>query len=638
MAAKKTNKGSLTINSENIFPIIKKWLYSDHDIFIRELISNGVDAVTKMKRLASLGEAELEEGEQFRVTVYASPKDKTLTFEDNGIGMTAEEVDKYINQIAFSGATDFLEKYKDKDQNDQIIGHFGLGFYSAFMVAEKVEIETMSYQEGAKGVHWECDGGTEFTMSEVSGLSRGTRITLYMAEDSLEFCNEFKCREVIGKYCSFMPVEIYFVNEDKAKEKAEAPEQKKAEEKKKAAAKKKAKKDEDDLIGDTPAEETEDTTHDDIVETDDADEPEEKEEPINDTHPLWMKTPGDCTDEEYKDFYQKVFYDFKEPMFWIHLNMDYPFNLKGILYFPRINPNMDQLEGKVKLYNNQVFVADNIKEVIPEFLLVLKGVIDCPDLPLNVSRSALQNDGFVRKISDHITKKVADKLIGMCKNHRDEYEKLWDDLSPFVKFGCLRDDKFNEKMKDYIIYKNLEGKYVSLAEYLEAAKETHENQVFYVTDEQLQAKYIELFKAEGVEPFEFKVGTMIEVPRAALTADAVAVRAEYFSFGTNDLTQMTFGYSRDDIASFLPVYLEKKILKVDPFQVLDQKGVGQLIKMAVEKGRSVRPDLKCGICGEHGGEPSSVKFCHRVGLNYVSCSPFRVPIARLAAAQAAVEE
>ena len=499
MAAKKTNKGSLTINSENIFPIIKKWLYSDHDIFIRELISNGVDAVTKMKRLASLGEAELEEGEQFRVTVYASPKDKTLTFEDNGIGMTAEEVDKYINQIAFSGATDFLEKYKDKDQNDQIIGHFGLGFYSAFMVAEKVEIETMSYQKGAKGVHWECDGGTEFTMSEVSGLSRGTRITLYMAEDSLEFCNEFKCREVIGKYCSFMPVEIYFVNEDKAKEKTEAPEQKKAEEKKKAAAKKKAKKDEDDLIGDTLAEETEDTTHDDIVETDDADEPEEKEEPINDTHPLWMKTPGDCTDEEYKDFYQKVFYDFKEPMFWIHLNMDYPFNLKGILYFPRINPNMDQLEGKVKLYNNQVFVADNIKEVIPEFLLVLKGVIDCPDLPLNVSRSALQNDGFVRKISDHITKKVADKLIGMCKNHRDEYEKLWDDLSPFVKFGCLRDDKFNEKMKDYIIYKNLEGKYVSLAEYLEAAKETHENQVFYVTDEQLQAKYIELFKAEGMD-------------------------------------------------------------------------------------------------------------------------------------------
>ena len=497
MATKK-NKGSLSINSENIFPIIKKWLYSDHDIFIRELISNGVDAITKLKRLVSLGEATIPEGEQYRVTVYASPKDRTLTFEDNGIGMTAEEVDKYINQIAFSGATDFLEKYKDKDQNDQIIGHFGLGFYSAFMVAEKVEIETLSYQEGATGVHWECDGGTEYTMSEVSGLSRGTRITLYMAEDSLEFCNEYKCREVIGKYCSFMPVEIYFVNEDKAKEKAEAPEQKKAAEKKAAAKKAAAKKDEDDLIGDTSAD-TEEAEAEEVVETDDAEEKEEKEEPINDTHPLWMKTPGDCKDEEYKDFYQKVFYDFKEPLFWIHLNMDYPFNLKGILYFPRINPNVDQLEGKVKLYNNQVFVADNIKEVIPEFLLVLKGVIDCPDLPLNVSRSALQNDGFVRKISDHITKKVADKLIGMCKNHREDYEKLWDDLSPFVKFGCLRDDKFNEKMKDYIIFKNLEGKYVSLAEYLEAAKETHENQVFYVTDEQLQAQYIELFKAQGMD-------------------------------------------------------------------------------------------------------------------------------------------
>jgi len=496
--ATKTNKGSLTINSENIFPIIKKWLYSDHDIFIRELISNGVDAITKLKRLVSLGEAEIPEGEQYRVTVYASPKDKTLTFEDNGIGMTAEEVDKYINQIAFSGATDFLEKYKDKDSQDQIIGHFGLGFYSAFMVADKVVIETQSYQEGAKGVHWECDGGTEYTLSEVSGLSRGTRITLYMSEDSLEFCNEYKCREVIGKYCSFMPVEIYFVNEDAAKEKAEAPEQKKAKKDaaKKAAAKKKAKKDEDDLVGDSTEEASGDSE---IVETDEAEDEEEKEVPINDTHPLWMKTPGDCTDEEYKDFYQKVFYDFKEPLFWIHLNMDYPFNLKGILYFPRLNPNVDQLEGKVKLYNNQVFVADNIKEVIPEFLLVLKGVIDCPDLPLNVSRSALQNDGFVRKISDHITKKVADKLIGMCKNHREDYEKLWDDLSPFVKFGCLRDDKFNEKMKDYIIFKNLEGKYVSLAEYLEAAKETHENQVFYVTDEQLQAQYIELFKSEGID-------------------------------------------------------------------------------------------------------------------------------------------
>ena len=491
---KKGSKGSLSINSENIFPIIKKWLYSDQDIFIRELISNGVDAVTKLKRLSSLGEAELPEGETFRVTVYASAKEKTLVFEDNGIGMTMEEVDKYINQIAFSGASDFLEKYKDKDSQDQIIGHFGLGFYSAFMVADKVEIDTLSYTQDAEPVHWECDGGTEYSMEMGMKSERGTRITLHLSEDCLKFCNAYMVREVINKYCSFMPVEIFFVDEDEAKKKADELEVKKKENAEKKA-KKKAEAEEDDLVGDSPAkEETEE--EDDIVETE---EDEEVEKALNDTHPLWMKTPGDCTDEEYKDFFQKVFYDFKEPLFWIHLNMDYPFNLKGILYFPRINPEVDQLEGKVKLYNNQVFVADNIKEVIPEFLLVLKGVIDCPDLPLNVSRSALQNDGFVQKISDHITKKVADKLIGMCKNHREDYEKLWDDLSPFVKFGCLRDEKFNEKIRDSIIFKNLEGKYVSLAEYLEAAKETHENQVFYVTDEQLQAQYIEMFKSQGID-------------------------------------------------------------------------------------------------------------------------------------------
>ena len=497
--AGKAKSGSLSINSENIFPIIKKWLYSDQDIFIRELISNGVDAVTKLKRLSSLGEADVPEGEQYRVTVYASAKDKTLVFEDNGIGMTMEEVDKYINQIAFSGASDFLEKYKDKDSQDQIIGHFGLGFYSAFMVSDKVEIETLSYQKDAEPVHWTCDGGTEYSMGKGARTERGTRITLYLSEDCLKFSNAYVVREVINKYCSFMPVEIFFVDEDEAKKKADELETKKKEQakEKKKAAKKKAREEEDDLIGGTTEEKIDDTEED-IVETEEVEE-EEKETPINDTHPLWMKTPGDCTDEEYKDFFQKVFYDFKEPLFWIHLNMDYPFNLKGILYFPRINPQVDQLEGKVKLYNNQVFVADNIKEVIPEFLLVLKGVIDCPDLPLNVSRSALQNDGFVQKISDHITKKVADKLIGMCKNHREDYEKLWDDLSPFVKFGCLRDEKFNEKMKDYIIFKNLDGKYVSLAEYLEAAKETHENQVFYVTDEQLQAQYIEMFKSEGMD-------------------------------------------------------------------------------------------------------------------------------------------
>ena len=493
-----TEKGSLTINSENIFPIIKKWLYSDHDIFIRELISNGVDAVTKLKRLASIGEAELPEGEKFSVKVLSSPLDRTITFIDNGIGMTRDEVDKYINQIAFSGAADFLEKYKDKDAKDQIIGHFGLGFYSAFMVADKVTIETLSYQKDAAPVYWESDGGTTYEMRDGDYNERGTRITLYLAEDSLEFANEFRVKEVVNKYCSFMPVEIYYVNEDEAKKQKDEVELK-TDKKAKAKAKK---ADEDELIGDVSdaskdvAEAEEDTEADDVVETDEADK---EPKPLNDINPLWMKTPGDCKDEDYKEFFQKVFYDFKEPMFWIHLNMDYPFNLKGILYFPRLNPNVDQLEGKVKLYNNQVFVADNIKEVIPEFLLVLKGVIDCPDLPLNVSRSALQNDGFVTKISDYITKKVADKLTGMFKNHRDEYEKLWEDISPFIKFGCLKDEKFNEKMEKAMIFRNLEGKYISLQDYLDAAKETHENKVFYVSDEQTQAQYIDMFKKEGMD-------------------------------------------------------------------------------------------------------------------------------------------
>ncbi len=468
-------KGNLSIDSENIFPIIKKWLYSDHDIFIRELISNGVDAITKIKRLDSMGEATVEDGTEYRVTVTSSPNEKTLTFTDNGIGMTAEEVEKYINQIAFSGAADFLEKYKDKDQSEQIIGHFGLGFYSAFMVADKVTIDTLSYKDGAEAVHWESDGGLTYEMSEGNKLERGTTITLYLADDSLEFANEFRVKEVINKYCSFMPIEIYYINEDKAKEQA------------KDEVVAEAKAEEDELIGDAPEE----------VKTEEKKDDEPK--PLNDIHPLWTKTPADCKDEDYIDFYQHVFLDFKEPLFWIHLNMDYPFNLKGILYFPRINPNMDKLEGTVKLYNNQVFVADNIKEVIPEFLLVLKGVIDCPDLPLNVSRSALQNDGFVAKISDYITKKVADKLIGMYKNHKDRYEELWDDLSPFIKFGCLRDNKFDEKMKDYMIFKNLEEKYITLPEYLDAAKDSHENQVFYVSDAETQAQYIQMFKDEKID-------------------------------------------------------------------------------------------------------------------------------------------
>ena len=483
-----TEKGNLTINSENIFPIIKKWLYSDHDIFIRELISNGVDAVTKLKRLSSMGEAEIPEGEKFSVKVMSSPLDKTITFIDNGIGMTRDEVDKYINQIAFSGAQDFLEKYKDKDANDQIIGHFGLGFYSAFMVADKVTIETCSYQEGAQPVYWESDGGTTYEMGEGNYTERGTRITLYLSDDSLEFSNEFRVKEIIGKYCSFMPVEIYYINEDEAK---------KQDKEATVDAKAKVRKaEEDDFIGGSDeAAKTEEVE----AEAADTKEEDNSPKPLNDINPLWMRTPGDCTDEDYKDFYQRVFYDFKEPMFWIHLNMDYPFNLKGILYFPRLNPTMDQLDGKVKLYNNQVFVADNIKEVIPEFLLVLKGIIDCPDLPLNVSRSALQNDGFVKKISDYITKKVADKLTGMFKTDRERYESLWEDLSPFIKFGCLKDDKFNEKMEKTMIFRNLEGKYISLEDYLEAAKDKHENKVFYVSDEQTQAQYIEMFKKEGMD-------------------------------------------------------------------------------------------------------------------------------------------
>ena len=504
-----TQKGNLSIDSENIFPIIKKWLYSDHDIFIRELISNGVDAITKIKRLDSMGEASVEDGTQYKVTVMSSPNEKTLTFIDNGIGMTAEEVEKYINQIAFSGAADFLEKYKDKDQSEQIIGHFGLGFYSAFMVADKVTIDTLSYQDGAESVHWESDGGLTYEMSDGNRTERGTTITLYLADDSLEFANEFRVKEVINKYCSFMPIEIYYINEDKAKEEAEKEIEAEAKvvEEEKEKAKAKAKAEEDDLIGDAPkAEETVDTEEaeaEDASKDDEASEVKEEKKdepkPLNDIHPLWTRTPADCKDEEYIDFYQHVFLDFKEPLFWIHLNMDYPFNLKGILYFPRINPNMDKLEGTVKLYNNQVLVTDNIKEVIPEFLLVLKGVIDCPDLPLNVSRSALQNDGFVAKISDYITKKVADKLIGMYKNHRDRYEELWDDLSPFIKFGCLRDNKFDEKMKEYMIFKNLEDKYITLPEYLEAAKDTHENQVFYISDAETQAKYIQMFKDEKID-------------------------------------------------------------------------------------------------------------------------------------------
>ncbi len=489
-------QGSLTINSENIFPIIKKWLYSDHDIFFRELVSNGCDAITKLKKLSMVGEFEEPEGNQYRIDVIVSPENKTIQFIDNGLGMTEDEVNEYICQIAFSGAADFLEKYKDKANDDQIIGHFGLGFYSAFMVADKVTIETLSYKEGAEPVYWECDNGTEYTISKGDKTERGTVITLYLNEDSYEFANEYRAKEVLQKYCSFMPIEIYFTNADAPAEvideKEEKPEEKTGETAEVV--------DENGETIEVDEEETDEKEASDESTEETTEESEKKKpQPINDTTPLWAKHPNDCTEEEYKEFYRKVFMDYREPLFWIHLNMDYPFNLKGILYFPKINLEVENAEGKIKLYNNQVFVADNIKEVIPEFLLLLKGVIDCPDLPLNVSRSALQNDGFVKKISDYITKKVADKLSGMCKTDKENYEKYWDDISPFIKYGCLRDDKFNEKMTDYIIFKNLDGKYVTLPEYLEAAKEKHENQVFYVTDAKEQSQYINMFKEEGMD-------------------------------------------------------------------------------------------------------------------------------------------
>lgn len=541
MAAK---SGSLSINSENIFPIIKKWLYNDHDIFYRELISNGCDAITKLKKLDMMGEYALPDDYKARIDVVVDPENKTLTFSDNGLGMTAGEVEEYINQIAFSGATDFIEKYKDKSNADQIIGHFGLGFYSAFMVADEVHIDTLSYQEGATAVHWECDGGTEFSMEDGERQEVGTTITLFLSDSCLEFCNEYKAREVLKKYCSFMPTEIYL-----SKANSQETQIIKADEK---------------LADDEVIEEI----HPEVKEAKEGEEPEEpgeeklkikkRPELINETTPLWTKHPNDCTKEEYLAFYRKVFQDYKEPLFWVHLNMDYPFNLKGILYFPKINMEYESIEGTIKLYNNQVFIADNIKEVIPEFLMLLKGVIDCPDLPLNVSRSALQNDGFVKKISEFISKKVADKLSGMCKTDKEEYDKYWDDISPFIKFGCLKDDKFCEKMNDYILFKNLDGKYLTLPECLEVkptdeeetektggaadegggaaqsgnavdengetveaeivSEESQENPaeggepqeepeeeekkekiIYYVTDEQQQSQYINMFKAAKMD-------------------------------------------------------------------------------------------------------------------------------------------
>ena len=522
-------QGTLSINSENMFPIIKKWLYSDHDIFYREVISNACDAITKLKKLGSMGDYELPDGFKPRIDIILNDKEKTIKIVDNGIGMTADEVEQYINQLAFSGATDFLEKYKDKDANDQIIGHFGLGFYSTFMVADEVEIDTLSYKEGAEAVNWSCDGSSTYEMSKSDRADIGSTITIHLSDDCLEFCNEYRAREVIEKYCAFMPYEIYLSkeNEDRTE-----------------IIKESEKSDSDVVIEEILPEEKKD----DDKSGDDKKEVEEKKlkirrrkELLNDIHPLWTRAAAECKEEDYKEFYRKVFRDYREPLFWIHLNMDYPFNLKGILYFPKINLEFESAEGTIKLYNNQVFIADNIKEVIPEYLMLLKGVIDCPDLPLNVSRSALQNDGFVSRISDYISKKVAEKLSGLCKTDKENYDKYWDDISPFIKYGCLKDDKFAEKMNDFILFKNLEGKYIPLPEAVkineevlkedseeekaesvsgseedtdeakpdsdkpdtdgDEIKEAAEKVIYYVTDEELQAQYITMFKSRKLEAF-----------------------------------------------------------------------------------------------------------------------------------------
>ena len=601
MAAK---HGSLSINSDNIFPIIKKWLYSDHDIFFRELISNGCDAITKLKKLDMMGEYTLPDDYKAKIQVIVNPEKKTLKFIDNGIGMTEDEVEEYINQIAFSGATDFFEKYKDKTNEDQIIGHFGLGFYSAFMVADEVHIDTLSYKEGAKPVHWECDGGTEFDMEEGSRTEVGTEITLFINEDCLEFCNEYKAREVIKKYCSFMPTEIYLSKADTTETQII-----KADEK----------LDTDEVVEEIKKEKEEDEQKLKI---------RKRPELLNETQPLWTKHPNECTREEYLEFYRKVFQDYKEPLFWIHLNMDYPFNMKGILYFPKINMEYESIEGTIKLYNNQVFIADNIKEVIPEFLLLLKGVIDCPDLPLNVSRSALQNDGFVKKISEYITKKVADKLSGMCKTEKEEYQKYWDDISPFIKFGCLKDDKFCEKMTDYILFKNLEGEYMTLPECLEVNKvdpdeaenatdengekveaevveedktdanaeeggeeEKKEKVIYYVTDEKQQSQYINMFKAAKMDavilnhnidqPFVSQLEAKNEgIKFQRIDADLTDV----FKSKTSKKAEKEMKEQAEAISKLMQKALKKDSIKVK-IEKLKNKKISSMITLSEESRR-----------------------------------------------------
>lgn len=618
--------GNLSIDSDNLFPIIKKWLYSDHDIFYRELISNGCDAITKLKKLDMMGEYTLPADYKAKIQIIVNPEEKTLKFIDNGLGMTFDEVEEYINQIAFSGATDFVEKYKDKSDADQIIGHFGLGFYSAFMVADEVTIDTLSYKEGATPVHWASDGGTEFDMTDGTKEGVGTEITLFLNEDCLEFANEYRAREIIEKYCSFMPTEIYL-------SKANAPEEYET-------IDKEDKLDTDKVIEEIHEEaKTEEKENEngekEVVEVSPAKDKlkiVKRPVPLNDIHPLWAKNPSECTDDEYKEFYRKVFLDYKEPLFWIHLNMDYPFNLKGILYFPKINTEYDSIEGTIKLYNNQVFIADNIKEVIPEFLMLLKGVIDCPDLPLNVSRSALQNDGFVKKISEYITKKVADKLIGMCKTDKESYEKYWDDISPFIKYGCLKDEKFCDKMNDYILFKDINDKYQTLPELLapvedekkaedtsaenteekaaentdnaESAddKEPERDTVYYVTDKVQQGQYINLFKEQGMNAviLDHNIDTSF--------ITQLEQRNEHYQFKRidADLTDALKSDNTEDLTEATTTLSElfKKTLNNDKLTVkveaLKNDEVASVLTLS-EQGRRMQDMMKMYAMGGMGG-------------------------------------
>ncbi len=625
-----TRTGSLSIDSENMFPIIKKWLYSDHDIFIRELISNGCDAITKLKKLDIMGEYTLPDDFKAEIQVVVDTEGKSISFTDTGIGMTEDEVQEYINQVAFSGATDFLEKYKDKTNEEQIIGHFGLGFYSAFMVADRVTIDTLSWQDGAKAVHWESEGGINFEITDGSKDTIGTTITLYLSEDSVEFANEYRVREVLNKYCSFMPVEIFLskANAEQEYETIDAADLR-----------------EDDVVVENIVEEakTEERENEngekEVVEVSPRKEKvkiNKRPVSISDTLPLWMKHPNDCTDEEYKEFYRKVFNDYKEPLFWIHLNMDYPFNLKGILYFPKVNTEYDNLEGVIKLYNNQVFIADNIKEVIPEFLMLLKGVIDCPDLPLNVSRSALQNDGFVKKISDYITKKVADKLSGMYKVERENYEKYWDDISPFIKYGCLKDQKFREKMEDFIIFRNLEDKFITLPEYVEerkkaegkeqtkeedakdntsensekaeADKEEEPTTVYYVTDMQQQSQYINMFKEQNIDAIILKHSIdqpfITQLEQGDLKVKFQRIDADLSETMTQEADEETIKKETETLTEVFKKALGKEQLEVK-VEKLKNENVSSMMTLS-EETRRMQDMMKMYSAGGMGGMDMSM--------------------------------